>query len=63
MFNSFKVKPGQYYYAPHRNMWGVWKRGDEHNEVSTDSFIIDFTTKIQARDFVYKMNGYTLKTN
>ena len=59
----FDAKPGQYYYAPHRNMWGVWKRGKENNGVSSDEFISDFATKIQARDFVYKMNGYTLKTN
>lgn len=57
------VRPGQYYYAPHRGSWGVWKKGKEENGISMDDFIEDFPTKIQARNFVYKMNGYTLKTN
>lgn len=50
------VKEGQYYYAPHRRMWGVWKRGKVDNGVSMDDFITDFSTRIQASNFCMKMN-------
>ena len=53
------IKEGQYYYKPHRSMWGVWKRGRTENGVTMDDFISDFSTKIQAKDFVYKMNGWS----
>lgn len=56
-------KEGQYYYAPHRNKWGVWKVGKiAPNGAHIDEFIMDFSTKIQAENFVYKMNGWTAKT-
>lgn len=54
----FEAKEGQYYYAPHRRSWGVWKRGREVNGTRADEFISDFATKIQASNFVYKMNGF-----
>jgi len=53
------VKEGQYYYAPHRRSWGVWKAGRTVNGVRMDDFITDFATKIQARNFVYKMNNWS----
>ncbi len=56
-----KLKEGQYYYAPHRGKWGVWKRGKEENGSCMDDFISDFFTKIQAENFVYKMNGWSKK--
>ena len=52
------VKEGQYYYAPHRGMWGVWKAGKVVNGVRMDDFIMDFSTKVQASNFVYKMNNW-----
>ena len=58
-----EIKEGQYYYAPHRNKWGVWKRGKEGpNGIHMDDFIMDFQTKIQAKNFVYKANGWNNNT-
>lgn len=51
------VSEGQYYYAPHRRSWGVWKAGKTENGVRTDTFITDFATKIQAANFCKKMNN------
>lgn len=60
IMNNSNLKEGQYYYRPHRNMWGVWKVGKkDQSGVSMDDFIMDFSTKIQAERFVYKMNGWT----
>ena len=54
-----EVKDGQYYYAPHRRSWGVWKAGKTSSDgVRTDDFITDFCTKVQAELFVYKMNKW-----
>ena len=53
------MKEGQYYYAPHRSSFGVWKAGATGNGgVRADTFISDFPTRIQAESFVYKMNGW-----
>ena len=54
-------REGQYFYARHRNKWGVWKRGNTVNGVTQSQFISDFQTQTQAKDFVYKMNGYRMK--
>ena len=59
-----KIQEGQYYYHRHRNMWGVWKKGKDNEETHTsinDTFIIDFKTEIQAKNFVYKANGWNNK--
>lgn len=56
-----QVKEGQYYYQRHRNKWGVWKQGKIVNGVSQSQFITDFWTEIQAKNFVYSMNGWTKK--
>lgn len=54
-----EVKDGQYYYAPHRRSWGVWRAGKTSDKgIRSDTFISDFATKIQAENFVYKMNGW-----
>lgn len=54
-----EVKDGQYFYAPHRSLWGVWKRGEtDANGSHGDTFIADFSTKVQAKDFVYKANHW-----
>lgn len=47
----------QYYYAPHRSRWGVWKAGEVINGIAINTFVQDFYTKEQARDFVNKMNN------
>lgn len=53
------IKEGQYYYARHKSMWGVWKAGKANpNGSRLDEFIMDFSTKIQADAFVKKMNGW-----
>jgi hypothetical protein len=59
-----EVKDGEYYYAPHRRSWGVWKAGkrDPKSGVRFDDFIMDFSTKIQARNFVYTANGWNKRT-
>lgn len=54
-----EVQEGQYYYAKHRNKWGVWKRSKAGKDgVHIDDFIMDFSTQIQAENFVYKANGW-----
>ena len=51
------LKEGQYYYQRHRSKWGVWKVGRKApNGAHMDDFVMDFSTKIQAEKFVYKMN-------
>lgn len=47
------VSIGQLYYAPHRRMWGVWKRTELGG-----TFVRDFHTKEEARDFVYEKNNW-----
>ena len=59
---KFCPKEGEYYYAPHRSMWGVWKAGNVGKGGSRlDMFITDFSTQIQAQNFVAKMNGWAKK--
>lgn len=54
------VKDGEYFYGRHRRSWGVWKAGKTSpNGVRMDDFITDFSTEIQAKNFVYKMNNWT----
>ena len=54
-----EVKDGQYYYAPHRRSWGVWRAGKtSYKGIRMDVFITDFCIKKQAEDFVYKMNKW-----
>ena len=52
------MKEGQYYYAPHRSSFGVWKVGRTVNGMRQDEFISDFSTRVQAQSFVRKMNGW-----
>ena len=49
---------GQYYYARHRSMWGVWRAGKEINGFRDDDFIKDFVNKEDARKYVYQLNGW-----
>jgi len=55
----YEPKDGEYYYKPHRNKWGVWKRSAAgKNGVHMDDFISDFSTQTQAANFVKKANGW-----
>lgn len=53
-------KEGQFYYAPHRSLWGVWRLGKKVNNVQSNDFVRDFATKEEAREFVYKENNWKL---
>lgn len=53
-----KIKTGQYFYKRHRNMWGVWKKGNDDDLNNGDVFISDFSTQSQAKSFVYKANNW-----
>ena len=53
-----KAVLGQYYYAPHRNWWGVWQYDMVTENAASGKFIKDFQTKEEARAFVYEMNGW-----
>ena len=52
------MKVGEYYYAPHRKNWGVWKRVTP----DTGTFVQDFKTREEARTFVFEKNGWKLLT-
>ena len=53
-----KATLGQYYYSPHRRSWGVWQWDMVSENGATGQFIKDFRTKEEAREFVWKMNGW-----
>lgn len=52
------IKPGQYWYRPHRSMWGVWRQEETVNGVGSAEFIDDFPTRKEAEAFVYEKNGW-----
>jgi hypothetical protein len=49
---------GKYYYAPHRNSWGVWQWDWVSETGASGTFIKDFFSKEEARKFVWEMNGW-----
>lgn len=51
-----KTKDGQYYYAPHRMLWGIWQWHDDGNGCGSGTFIKDLPTKEDARKEVYRLN-------
>lgn len=55
------MRNGQYYYRPHRTRWGVWKN-TVSGEVTVGTFIRDFDTKEEARQFVFANNGWKKQT-
>lgn len=61
MTDHREPKEGEYFYRPHRKGWGVWKAGKVVNGIGGNEFISDFSTQIQARNFVYRMNGWEIK--
>ncbi len=54
----FNAREGQLFYAPHRGLWGVWKRGKTVNGCTDSSFVKDFVNKQDAKKFVYDSNGW-----
>lgn len=56
------VKNGEYYYAPHRSSWGVW-RWFWNGEFGHGEFFKDYDTREEARKAVYELNGWSYKTN
>ena len=58
MANRFKPKEGEYYYAPHRSSWGVWRHHELGNDISEGEFIMDCETKERAAEMVRNLNGW-----
>lgn len=55
---TMKAQIGQYFYAPHRTSWGVWQWDMVSENGSTSTFIKDFRSKEEAREFVWQQNGW-----
>ena len=49
---------GQYYYAPHRRSFGVWQWTEVSETGACGTFIKDFRSKDEAREFVWQQNGW-----
>lgn len=52
------IRDGQYYYAPHRSVYGIWQNHELGNGRATGTFIKDCLTKEEARKEVYRLNGW-----
>lgn len=61
-FDLSRCKVGQYSYGPHYRCTGVWKCTYNDGSRSTGEFVCDFSTKEEAKKYVYKMNGWTKKS-
>lgn len=57
-----ELSEGQYYYSPHRSLWGIWRVGKEINGLRTNKFVADCSTKEEAEERVYKLNGWSKST-
>ena len=53
---TFKV--GQYHYGRHRHQFGVWVCDHVTKSSASSSFIADFSSREEARAYVWKMNGW-----
>lgn len=53
-----KAVLGQYHYAPHRNQYGVWQWTSVSETGACGTFIKDFRSREEAREYVWKMNGW-----
>ena len=53
-----KATLGQYYYAPHRRNFGVWQWTEVSENGACGTFIKDFMSKEEAREFVWMKNGW-----
>ena len=55
---NMKATLGQYYYAPHRRNFGVWQWTEVSENGACGTFIKDFRSKEEAREYVWQMNGW-----
>ena len=55
---TMKAILGQYYYAPHRRSFGVWQWTEVSENGACGTFIKDFRSKEEAREYVWQMNGW-----
>jgi hypothetical protein len=55
---TMKTILGQYYYAPHRRSYGVWQWDWVSEKGASGRFVKNFCTKEEAREYVWKMNGW-----
>lgn len=53
-----KTVLGKYHYAPHRCFWGVWQWTEVTENGASGTFIKDFRSKEEAREYVWQMNGW-----
>ena len=55
-----QAKVGQYFYGRHRSSFGVWVYDwvSEDGSASSGQFVGDFHTREEAREYVWKMNGW-----
>lgn len=53
-----KPQLGKYYYKLHRNFWGVWQYTSVSATGACGSFVKDFRDIEEAREFVWKANGW-----
>ena len=58
MSRTMKAILGQYYYAPHRRSFGVWQWTSVNENGASGTFIKDFRSKEEAREYVWQMNGW-----
>ena len=57
-------REGEYYYAPHRNLWGIWQwHNFEIAKGGYGDFVKNCATKKEAREEVYRLNGWSIKEN
>jgi hypothetical protein len=57
-YSFLKPQLGQYYFSPHRNWWGVWQYTSVSATGACGSFVKDFRDIEEAREFVWKANGW-----
>ena len=55
------LKDGQLYYAPYRRRWGVWVNHASIGGTAFGEFVRDYDTKEEARQYVFRMNGWEQK--
>ena len=55
---TMKAILGQYHYAPHRRLWGVWVWTSVSEHGVSGTFVKDFMSKEEAREYVWAMNGW-----
>lgn len=51
----------QYYYAPHRRLWGIWEVRRTADGIVPGDFVRDCQTREEARREVYRLNNWKYK--